>query len=256
MPDVILRNLDGPFDALPRRYNNGTYSMQEIAVLLYLVNRPDGWKMNFADLVKQFDNGKAAVRTACDRLKKKGHLRIEKIQGERGTMMGWEWTISTEIRFSDFGGEAGDTRPNEVVAQVLPKSDYPTSGNRTHKKKEGKKKEGLPTDAPHPTAPNMNEFAAAIREHLYQPDGQPPRGHNIGRCLSVVKQMIAKGVSEADILDAICGVRLMHKNKAYGREIEWLSHGKLTMLAFNRAEQQGVRLLEAAAHEYRKQVAA
>jgi hypothetical protein len=242
--DVIIRNLDGPFAALPHRFFDGSYAMQEIAVLLYLVNRPDGWKIHHSDIVARFSNGKAAVRTACEALKAKGHLQITAVRGEQGKIMSWCWTVTTDPE-SDFQTVEPEVQNTSFWdSGTITKSDSTKNDQRPKTSSSSKPAFG------HEGRALYGEFVEAIREHLYR--GEPPHGHEIGRCLSVVKALKRKGVDDDEILDAIRGVRLVPLNKGHGRELAWLNEGSLTMLVFNRAEQQGVPLLQLAAHEYRK----
>jgi len=48
---------------------------KECGILWYLINRPQGWKLRFRDLVKRHRDGEWAVRSGLQTLEKCGYLR-------------------------------------------------------------------------------------------------------------------------------------------------------------------------------------
>lgn len=93
-------------------------------------------------------------------------------------------------------------------------------------------------------------MAAAIRKHLYVPDGQPPPRWDMGRCLSVVKTMKRYGEDEREIRDAMRGLALMREQGMLGG---FLRPGeKATMRVFITAKSHGIPLYRRALHEVRK----
>ena len=67
---------------------------------------------------------------------------------------------------------------------------------------------------------------AAIREHLYTPDGKPPEGWEEGREFSIMRQLRKLGKSGSQIMNVVEGLGCLLRE---GR-VDWLK-GKATLRA-------------------------
>lgn len=97
---------------------------------------------------------------------------------------------------------------------------------------------------------DRGKVAGTIRRYFYAPDGQPPDGWELARCLSVAKTMKRHGESEEDICDAVRGAAIMRDE---GRLGKWVRPGdKMTMRTFITAKRAGVSLYRLGLHVVQK----
>jgi len=90
-------------------------------LLIYLLDRPPNWKVNFTHLSKVSKEGKTALRTAVDELKKNGYLSIKKVRGKGGQIRKWEWNLTENPNRLPLQQESPDMENPEV--------ENPSSGN-------------------------------------------------------------------------------------------------------------------------------
>lgn len=153
----------------------------------------------------------------------------------------------------DVGGSREAT--TRVAARRLPGSRETATTDSQYQEPEDRESEQRAVPAGFVKAQEKyGEFVLAMREHLWL-GPEPPRGTTLARELSVVKALLGK-YDRGTLLDAIPGVRYLHRNEAHGRSYEWLKGKPCTMLVFNRAEEHGVPLVRMASHEYQKHATA
>lgn len=101
---------------------------------------------------------------------------------------------------------------------------------------------------------HRGEIAHAIRDHLYH-RSQPPEIEvggetwTLERDMSIARRLVLNGTDPATLVDAIRGLPLYRDREEEGA---WLRGESLTLRVFNRAEEQGMSLLNRAAHAWRK----
>jgi hypothetical protein len=93
----------------------------------------------------------------------------------------------------------------------------------------------------------LNQVAAAVRQHWWQPDGKPPPDWSMGRELSIWKPELGGSVSIENALKAIEGLRAL----ADSGEVDWLKKGaKLTARALFHSHNGALRMYPRALNAY------
>lgn len=82
------------------------------------------------------------------------------------------------------------------------------------------------TSASRSDDPTDGQIMAAIRTHLYQPDGKPPAGWEEGREFSIMRQLRKHGKSGSQIMAVVEGLGVLAREG----KVKWL-HGKTTLRA-------------------------
>lgn len=103
-------------------------SWQAKGLLIYLISRPDGWKIYKADIAKRATNGANSINTIFKELRKKGYMVLNKIVNKQGQCVEWNYEIYEEPL----------SEPVEGVNTIKPESEkhhvenqhggYPQSG--------------------------------------------------------------------------------------------------------------------------------
>ena len=73
--------------------DNPVLSLQAKAVLLYLLSKPDDWRVYENDIVNHCTNGKWAVRKAIKELISGGYMVRAQARSEDGTFQGYEYNV-------------------------------------------------------------------------------------------------------------------------------------------------------------------
>jgi hypothetical protein len=62
-------------------------------ILMYLLSRPDDWKVIITDLVKQSTDRERAVGTGLRELRNLGYIKQKAVRDSKGRFVEWEYTI-------------------------------------------------------------------------------------------------------------------------------------------------------------------
>jgi hypothetical protein len=62
-------------------------------ILMYLLSKPDNWKVIIADLAKQSPDGERAVRAGMQELIDHGYTQRKAVRDSKGRFIEWEYTI-------------------------------------------------------------------------------------------------------------------------------------------------------------------
>lgn len=76
-----------------RTINDEALSLRSKGLLVWLLDKPDGWRVNSVEISKQCKEGRDAVRTALAELEEAGYLTREKYRGADG-----RWVTGSVIR--------------------------------------------------------------------------------------------------------------------------------------------------------------
>lgn len=76
--------------------NNQTLSWSAKGVLIYLLSKPDGWKVYKADIVNHATNGISSVKSIIKELKCAGYITLSKILDQKGRIIEWRYDIYEE----------------------------------------------------------------------------------------------------------------------------------------------------------------
>ena len=83
-----------------RIIENESLSWAAKGVWTYLISRPEGWKVNRADLLSRGKEKDSALRTIIKELESVGLLKIERLQAKAGKFAPTVWVVSEEPDFS------------------------------------------------------------------------------------------------------------------------------------------------------------
>lgn len=66
------------------------------AMLIYMLSRPDNWKIHMTDLVNRSTNGIESVKTIMKELRASGHVVLNKVHGENGKLKEFRYDVYEE----------------------------------------------------------------------------------------------------------------------------------------------------------------
>lgn len=84
--------------------NQPTLSWAAKGILIYLLSKPDGWKVYTADIVKHATNGKDSVKTLTKELRAAGYITLSKIVDSKGRVKEWRYDVYDEPLQTPFAG--------------------------------------------------------------------------------------------------------------------------------------------------------
>lgn len=73
--------------------NNAQLSFADKGLLLYLLSKPDTWKIARKDLEKHASDGQTKIRAILKHLRVLGYLTLTKIVDTNGRILGWRYTV-------------------------------------------------------------------------------------------------------------------------------------------------------------------
>jgi len=101
--------------------NERRLSLNARGLLVYLLSKPPHWHVIFEFLVKEFPDGRYAIRAALNELQKYGYAKLVRPRDEGGRMTGSVWTIyerpTTEMPVFPFSVKS-DSRRNPVLEKI------------------------------------------------------------------------------------------------------------------------------------------
>lgn len=112
---------------------------------IYLMSRPDGWKLNYADLVCRSTDGRGSVNTAVQELKQYGYLRIKRVRNTRGKYTHLDWTVTespTDLPLQLVSSEKKPPKKNPQAEK--PQSENSQGSKGGFREKEVIKEKGTP----------------------------------------------------------------------------------------------------------------
>ena len=92
-------------------------------ILLYLLSRPDDWRVFEAEILKNFSDGRDSIRSGIKELIQFGYIKRSQKRNELGRMSGYEYEVyevSSVDGFSD-NGEPDIGKPNTTNIKVTDK---------------------------------------------------------------------------------------------------------------------------------------
>ena len=109
----VQKNKNNPFVMIDKRIlSNSTLSWKAKCILIYLLSKPDNWKIMITDLVKQSTDGRDSVQSGIKELIHARYIISERTRGEGGKYSAYEYivleephdiTVSTTNGFSTSG---------------------------------------------------------------------------------------------------------------------------------------------------------
>lgn len=147
-PTIITRRKAGEAFTIIRKSigDDPNLSWQAKGVMLYLLGKPDGWKLRVTDLTRKSSSSNHSVRVTLKELRDKGYAKLERIT-IAGIIKEWRWTISDEPEF----------QPDVVIPHLVKphlskkestKNDY-YSGAKKRRKNRGNYDHSINPDPTH-----------------------------------------------------------------------------------------------------------
>lgn len=93
-------------------------------VHLYFMSRPPDWVIRTADLLKRSNQGRHALRSALNELKKNGYLSLEQTKGDKGQFIDNEYVIYETSQGVDYT----KARSRKTCHSDNPLADNPSNG--------------------------------------------------------------------------------------------------------------------------------
>jgi len=88
--------------------NDRSLSLRALGLLLWLLDKPDGWRVNSTEIARQHKEGRDAIRSALRELEDAGYLTRHKYRGEGGT-----WVHDAVLSERSFPETQADTGPDD-----------------------------------------------------------------------------------------------------------------------------------------------
>jgi hypothetical protein len=107
-----------------------TISWKAKGIWMYLISRPDGWRLNMADLIARSNDGEAAVRAGVKELISVGLVEVTKVRDEKGVFIGSDWIVSEEMPEQNASARTSNPQPSYPNVEN-PHVDNPNVENRT-----------------------------------------------------------------------------------------------------------------------------
>lgn len=118
---IIRRKHSGNFAVVPNRTaNDESLKADTLGVLVYLLAKPQDWKVSISDLRKRFDMGRNRVYAILQELTEAGY--VEKVQNRADETNRF---TAVEYHVFDCPQKAGETSDTEVDPEPLPEIGEP-----------------------------------------------------------------------------------------------------------------------------------
>ncbi|WP_066066124.1 hypothetical protein [Neobacillus soli] len=89
-----VKNKENPYVMLNKGFiNDERLSWKATAILVYILSKPDDWKVYQSDLVKRKTDGESAITSGMDELKLYGYIQIQPVKNEEGKIEHWETLV-------------------------------------------------------------------------------------------------------------------------------------------------------------------
>ena len=86
--------LENPFVQIDKDLvNDPTISAKAKGIMLYLLSKPEGWKVYQSDIVNHMSDGKTSISNGIKELLDAGYIERNRAHNEDGTFAGYEYTV-------------------------------------------------------------------------------------------------------------------------------------------------------------------
>jgi hypothetical protein len=109
-----------------RTVNDPALSMRARGVLVWLLEKPDGWRVSAHAITRHCPEGRDAIRAALQELMDSGYLTRQKVQAENG-----QWTTESVVRERPLvEPDVPDSVPDDLVTgDGFPVVGFPATGD-------------------------------------------------------------------------------------------------------------------------------
>lgn len=122
----VVKDKENPYVMVNKSFvNDKSLSWKAKGILLYLLSKPDDWKIYESDIIKNSSDGRDSVRSGIKELIEAGYIERTLRQDVKGRLMGYEYCVyevstvdgKTDNGLSDNGKP--DTTNNELTNNEL-----------------------------------------------------------------------------------------------------------------------------------------
>jgi predicted transcriptional regulator len=103
----VSKNKENPYVMVSKAWiNDKNISAKAKGILLYLLSKPDDWKIYESDIVNNMADGKASIKSGIQELIKAGYIKREENRNKKGQFAGYIYYVYESphrVRFSDIG---------------------------------------------------------------------------------------------------------------------------------------------------------
>lgn len=107
-----------------RTINDADLSFKARGILIWLLDKPDGWRVRSADIERHGAEGREAVRAALRELEAAGYMERHRSRGELG-----RWQTETVVR--ETPGRTGDGKPSPDTRTSVGRTLFRELGTKT-----------------------------------------------------------------------------------------------------------------------------
>ena len=84
------KDKDNPYVMVNKQFvNDKKLSAKAKGILLYLLSKPDDWKVYQKDIVNHMDDGRTAIKNGIEELVDQGYIERKKARSEKGEFKGY-----------------------------------------------------------------------------------------------------------------------------------------------------------------------
>lgn len=175
---TIFKIHNGSFTVVPNELvNNPELSLKAKGIMLYLLSKPDGWRVRVNDIMKHCKDGRDSIYSGLSELKKNGYLVLHQERNSKGQIVAFIYHVYNTPQ----GIEKPVTEKPEKVQKVEkpemvkpytenPKEDtlYNEYNNKENSKKDSRGKTSDPTDEKlYQTIPNSENKITELPKPEY-----------------------------------------------------------------------------------------
>lgn len=139
--------------------NNPKLSLKEKGIMLYLLSKPDGWRVRIKDIMNHCTDGKDAIYSGLHKLKLAGYIVHEVIRNEKGQIEAHVYHVYEEPQNKK--NISPTTTPNQSDGLVSPSAPYSTERKNN-------------CISPQPENPEVDSSLLTEKPDMEKPDTENP----------------------------------------------------------------------------------
>lgn len=119
----VMKGKENPYVMIDKRiYSDSNLSWKAKGILSYLLSKPDNWRVQESDIIKQSKDGRDSVRAGLKELIEAGYMKHNSVRNESGKILFWEYQVF----------EVPTDQASDDLARIgFSTSGFPTSGFST-----------------------------------------------------------------------------------------------------------------------------
>ena len=98
-----MKDAEHPYVMVSKRWvNDLAISPKTKGMMLYILSKPDTWRIRERELMKSLGIGRDAVRTGLAEMEKAGYLRVMKVHGKKGRFGSNDYELTEDSTVSGY----------------------------------------------------------------------------------------------------------------------------------------------------------